>query len=226
MNRRNLIRIIAVEIMLVPFALWAGDDDRSHRRPGGPRPAMTDEQVADVLEFVKAHWPEYHTRLRQVRRENPRRFRMMIRAAAHRMKQFTSLSEEEREARIRESKLKIEIYRLSKQYRSAETDERKQAIRAELKQTVGEAFDVEQTVREYSLQRLESQLRQLRRDLGKRAERRDEIISERVEDIIRARYRVFRDRRPDRRRSADGPMRGGPSHERPDDADPDDEPEF
>jgi hypothetical protein len=180
MKYRRLILILAVELMLMPFVLWADDDapPMGHRR--GP---MSDEQIQEVLEFVKTHWPEYHGRLLEVREENPRRFRMMIRAAAHRMHRFESMSEEEQQAHIRESKLKIEIYRLSREYRLAEEDQ-KPALRKKLHQTVAEAFDVEQKVREYGLQRLESQLRQLRKDLKQRSERREEIIDKRVESII------------------------------------------
>lgn len=220
MTSRTLRLIVAIEILLLPLALWAGEADGDalmapphagpmdgppngppdHPGDAPPRDRgreLTEAETAEVLEFVKEHWPEYHARMLQVKEENPRRFRMIVRAAAHRMNQLQGMSEEERDARVRESKLKIEIYRLSQEYRQARNPEDKLALKKEIRTNVAEAFDLEQKVREYGLERLESQLRQLREQLKKRDEQRGEIIDERVEDILRARPGRERGDRPD-----------------------------
>ncbi len=215
MKQRTLILIVAVEVLLLPLVLWAGDEPAETSVPGngphemdelgpppegppdrpphGPPPGrghrqrraeLNEEEIEEVLDFIQTHWPEYHSRLLDVRENNPRRFRMMIRAAAHRMEQFEGMSEEEREARIRLSKVKVEIYRLSAAYREANNETTQNALREEIRQSVAEAFDLDQKLREYGLARLEAQLRELRKELQSRTQRREEIIDERVNDIL------------------------------------------
>jgi hypothetical protein len=215
MKQRTLMLIVAVEVLLLPLALWAGDEaaetpapqtpprdvDALGAPPEGPpdgpphgpphgrgnrdrRRELNEEEIEEVLDFIQAHWPEYHSRLLDVRENNPRRFRMMIRAAAHRMEQFEGMSEQEREARIRQSKVKVEIYRLSAAYREADNETTKNALREEIRLRVAEAFDLDQKLREYGLARLEAQLRELRKELQSRAERREAIIAEHMEDIL------------------------------------------
>ncbi|HVW01366.1 MAG TPA: hypothetical protein VHB77_13530, partial [Planctomycetaceae bacterium] len=75
--------------------------------------------------------------------------------------------------------------RLMSDYSRLEDDNERAAIVRELTRVIGKHFDIRQNVRERELERLEAQIRTLREIHQKRARLRDEIIQERVRQLLR-----------------------------------------
>ena len=74
---------------------------------------------------------------------------------------------------------------LLSKYRTASKSEDRDHLLSDVSKTVAEQFDVRQRMREKELQRLEDQLKRLRQVHQQRAEQKDRIVNDHVQQLVR-----------------------------------------
>ncbi len=161
-------------------------DDRAGDRPNHARPDP--QQILVVLNDVMPHLAK---RLEAVREQDERRFGMMVRRMGPRLRELIH----DRQAnprlyqlKVSESRLGFETLQLVRQLRQAQADqqspEKLQSIRDELHQVVADHFDVRQKLLEAKVAEMEKRLEQTREELADRAQRRDQLIDQRLEAVV------------------------------------------
>jgi type IV secretory pathway VirB4 component len=152
---------------------------------------MGEKEIEEVMAFLKNNLPELHERMERLRETNKRRFHMMMkRRIGPRMRDLMNLPQEVRQAHIRDSQLKIKVFRVARNLQEADTTEQKNKYRKQLQKLLAEQFDVEQKVRQYRLKQLEEQLDRLKKDLEQREKDRDDIIADRLKRLATRRRPV------------------------------------
>jgi polyhydroxyalkanoate synthesis regulator phasin len=173
------------------------DDDRDRRRgpphhgpPNGRRPfgrrhvppmfrELTDEQIEEILAFVKEKMPWRYDNLTKWQEEKPEFFRRMCRRLRFEIGQLKRLKKENPkayEAALEEHRLRARAAELAARARQAESDEAREKTKAELRGVLERLFDAEGKAREAQIHELEERIAHLRRQLAERAEKRDRII--------------------------------------------------
>lgn len=74
-------------------------------------------------------------------------------------------------------------FELSQRYRNAPMDQR-DALKEEIQQTVAKHFEARQKRRAMQLERMERDLKQMRNELSRRNDARDQIIQRRLSELI------------------------------------------
>ncbi|MFO8013219.1 MAG: hypothetical protein R6X20_07930 [Phycisphaerae bacterium] len=185
-------------------------DDRDHDRdrphgpprrgpPGGGRPPfgrrhvppmfqeLTDEQVDEILAFVKEKMPWRYERLKAWQEEKPEFFRRMCRRLRFEIGQLKRLKKdnpEAYEAALEEHRLRARAAELAARARKAESEEAREKTKAELRGVLERLFDAERRAREAQIHELEERIAHLRRQLAERAEKRDRIIDWLLERLM------------------------------------------
>lgn len=161
-------------------------DDRHGDRPGHQAPDP--DQVLAVLNDVMPHLAR---RLEAVRQQDARRFGVMIRRMGPRLRELIHDKQENPELyqlKVSESRLGFQTIQLIRQLRQAQADpqnqEKAQAIRDELRQVVAEHFDLRQRLLEAKVAAMEKRLEQTREELADRAQRREQLIDQRMEQLL------------------------------------------
>ncbi len=161
----------------------------SYRGSGGSRRPLSEERVAELLEGIKKDRPEMHEKLIQLRKSDPRAFTESLRRIDYYVRRWESQPPEVREIYTRLRKNGFEVMRLSRAYRS-ETDASKKAeIRQKIKALAASRFDDEQKLKEYRLQQLAKQLKELEEEVAERAGQREKHIDRSVERLLKPRRR-------------------------------------
>jgi DNA repair exonuclease SbcCD ATPase subunit len=215
MKHKALILIVTAELLAMPLVLLAGNDDfgsteprsegrdrsklsskRADKAKSAPRrqregrDGMGEKEIEEVMAFLKNNLPELHERMERLRETNKRRFHMMMRRMWPRMRDLMNLPQEVRQAHIRDSQLKIKVFRAARNLQEADTTEQKNKYRKQLQKLLAEQFDVEQKVRQYRLKQLEEQLDHLKKNLEQREKDRDKIIADRLKRLANRRRPV------------------------------------
>jgi hypothetical protein len=192
-----------------PFSRGPGSArDGAHDRPHGPprrgphgdgRPPfgrrhvppmfqeLTDEQVEEILAFVKEKMPWRYERLKEWQEKKPEFFRRMCRRLRFEIGQLKRLQKDNPkayEAAIEEHRLRARAAELADRARGAEAEADRQKAKAELRDVLTRLFDAEGKAREAQIRELEGRIHQLREQLAERAEKRDRIIDWMLERLM------------------------------------------
>ena len=169
----------------------AGPPGEWSRGRTGPRPGIfgpvTDEEVAQILEFLGQYLPEIRVDLEKMRDENPSLFQAYMRRMRFEIRQLKSLRQEDEKAfqnALEEKRLRHRARDLAARIRAGTNDADRERLRTELREVVGKLFDVELITREAHLKRLEEQLKRLREELKESGTRRAQEIEQRLERFI------------------------------------------
>lgn len=163
-----------------PGAMGDAFGGRRHRRPE----RLTEQQQAELLAAMQKHYPEAAKHLAELKKRNPRRYRVALAMLWRRHQQLQAMPAEQREVIVKEKRLRVTIARLQRALEAATESAERERLGKQLAKTVGELFDVEQTRFRQRLARLEAHVKRLREELSDRQQRRDEIIAERVEALL------------------------------------------
>lgn len=170
---------------------WPAAPGEWPRSRSGPKPGIfgpvTDEEVAQILEFLGQYLPEIRVDLEKMRDENPSLFQAYLRRMRFEIRQLKSLREEDEKAfqnALEEKRLRHRSRDLAARIRASTNDAERERLRAELREVVGKLFDAELLTREAHLKRLEEQLKRLREELKESGTRRTEEIEQRLERLI------------------------------------------
>ncbi|NOY80973.1 MAG: hypothetical protein GXP31_08195 [Kiritimatiellaeota bacterium] len=155
---------------------------RGEFSPRGNRKWDPTAQLKGWLEKLKKEKPEEFEELMKLREEEPAEFRKRISALARehfQKRRLDNMPPEERHC--------IE---LSRKYAEADDPAAKQQVKAELQEAVQQAFDARIRQRLERLERMENELKRIRRQIEERKANRDKICQARVEELTRdPRYR-------------------------------------
>jgi len=177
---------------------WAKDRDKAR--------SLSKEDEKKLLAFVKQHHPRMYERLTDLRQDNEARYKRSLRRIWPRFEMLMAMPKEIREAHIKETSLKVELFKTARKLHNTKDEKKRSEIVAKLRELIAERFDIQQKVRLYRLKQMEKQLERLEKDLKQRAADRDKIIEshleryqkrlERRDGESRFRRRRRRDRKP------------------------------
>jgi hypothetical protein len=176
----------------------AGDRERDHMRggfgagpgmPGGP--SISEEHMAVLMGVINDVMPRIGQRLEAMKETNPRQYRAAMLRIGGRVRHLVELKQRGNEAlyqlEVRDARLKLEtaelVHALRDARRDGADDERVETLRQQLRRTVQEHFEVRQAKLEREVAELEQRLDYLREQLSDRAERRDELIESRIDQL-------------------------------------------
>ena len=195
MSKRTTLILAAAVITAGALVLSASDapnDTRPARvRPGrrgaGPKGPhrLTEQQEQKLLKVLADKRPEYHKRLLELRESNPRRYRLAMAGMWRWYQRLQRMPREEREAYLKMQEARIKALRLARAIRGEKDDQKIAKLKEQLREAAAEQFQAEQVRFEARLVRLEEHVKRLRADLKDRKQRRDQIIAERIERLLR-----------------------------------------
>lgn len=162
---------------------WHGEKQGGERGEHGER----GERMEKLLGRIKDKNPEQYENLMRLKEENPELFREklqeMVREFKKQGKRRRRMDPETRERMQEIRKLENESRELSKQYRNAESEDEKKNIAGDLKAILVKIFDLKLLSKQKEVERVESDLKELKDLLKKREESRDEVIQNRFDEL-------------------------------------------
>ena len=142
----------------------------------------------EVAAFVRQTFPDLSRRLERLRTENPTLFQLKRQEVAREALRLLELRERNPELfqlSVEEIGLRGELDRLAADCRRQREGARADELRAELREKVGRAFELRQRIKEGEVAELERKLADLRDGLERRSERRDELIDQKLTELLR-----------------------------------------
>jgi len=173
-----------------------GPPGRGGRRPFGHQrvPPMfrdlTDQQIGEILTFVREKMPWRYERLRALQESSPDLFRRTCRRLRFEIDQLRRLEKgdpEAYQAAMEEHRLRTRAADLAARARQAGSTEERNRRVAELRGVLERLFDAERKAREAQVRQLEQRIHQLRQQLAERAEHRDRITEQLLERLLSGR---------------------------------------
>lgn len=159
-------------------------------RPAAPQQAsaqstqqhrgLTTEQEAATLAFLRAEHPALPERLAEQKVSDPPGYDQVMVKIHRFMVQRQDKPQDIREAMDREKRTQLAVARLFSGLRQNDDPSNASALSEKLRQAVATHFDAEQRLRAARLAQLDSQIRQLRRELQNQQLKREQIIDQRV----------------------------------------------
>jgi len=165
-------------------------------RRGGFR--VTAEQEAELLAVLKEKRPDFHARLTRLSKEDKRSYRRALGGAWRWYQRWKRMSPQEKAAVKEITNARLRVGRVIRAVREAKRPPTAEQ-RAELLDAITKALQAEQALQTIRIKKLEKEIQRLKEDLRDRAERRKEIIAERLERTLRATTRPARPKRPKHR---------------------------
>ncbi len=159
---------------------------RASKGRGGSRqtaPALTEEQSEELLAFLKRHYKQRYDWLTKLKSSDPAGYDRSLRWSWRLYQQFQGLPPEVQQASIRLVDSRVRIGKLVQKLREAKP-EGTPALVEELRAAVGEQLDDEHVFNRYRLSMLEKRIADLRAELRRQVEQRDQVIDERLEHLL------------------------------------------
>jgi len=173
-----------------------GGMHRGHR----PTP-LTKDQEAELLKHLAQYQPELSKRMEDLRKRDERMYRHALSRMWGYYRKLQDLPEPLRKRIYAKEAARRKMYRLLNAFKDVATSEEKTKLTAELREAVTVQFEAEQAEREYRLTQLAKQIESIRAELKDRQAQRDQIITKRVESLVKMSARL-------------GPQGPGPHGER------------
>lgn len=154
------------------------------------RSPLSLEQINQVMQLIADFDPQRHAELVRIQEVNNELFVGEIRREAFRRALDLELQSNDPEGyqlRLDDHSAQRRTLNLQIRYQQAQTrpdDGELQSIETQLRDLVGEHFDIRQKIREHELDQLEDQLAGLRVRLERRLAQRDQLIQRRVERLL------------------------------------------
>ena len=146
---------------------------------------LTEKQEAELLEHLAKHQPRIFKRLAELRGKDERNYRFSLGWAWRFYSHLKELPEQLRSKVLAKEEARRRIYHLLTDIHEAKTDAEKKRLVGELRAPVTVMFGAEQAEREHRLTQLAEEIERVRAELKARLARRDEIIAERIELLLK-----------------------------------------
>ncbi len=203
-----LIILLIASVGVLTFAQGPGPDDRTGGPPPqgerdrddmgprrddwrGPDKPMDAQQLLEAMEVLKKIDPEKAEKLQQALDKNPDRVGQVINENFPHLGRFMSWRKYDPEGfdlRVEDMALSRQTHECAKRLREAldKGDDEIAAIEeVQLRELVTEHFDIRQQIREHDLVKLKEKIAELLEQLEDRLNKRESIIDERIEELIK-----------------------------------------
>lgn len=142
----------------------------------------------EVIEFVQRHFPERAQKLEELRRTDRERYlkeRRQLMGKIQRLMELEKNNPRLFALTLEDIKLERKLNQLARTARESTDDGARARYRKELEVAVLEAFELRARLKQAELDDLEAQVDELRASLKRREERREELVSQRVEQLLK-----------------------------------------
>ncbi len=182
-----------------------GPDGGGPGRPGDPQPVtLTPEQRAEILALVKEHMPEMYARLESLREKDPGAEDRIVSRFAPMFLDFLELREADpiaADLKIREFQTGAAIMRAIGEVRAAKfakepDSERLRTAVADLRSRIVDQIEIRLAVHEHEIATIRERLARAERELAEERSKRDTLVEEKVDQILRDLDRRERRGRP------------------------------
>jgi len=191
---KNKISFVLWLILIISIAGYVN----AQQRPQNPRnrpmlnrqnvQRLTQEQEEAALEHVKATYPEErYQKLQDLKGTRPAIYNRLVQKAYQEMQYLENLKErdpEMYEAMKEKRELEIQTKQLVDQYKNTENETEKVNLKNQISELLNKIFDIRQENRQKEIERLEKRLAEAKENNKKRLQNKDEIIAERLEDLL------------------------------------------
>lgn len=176
-----------------------GREPREPREPregreGGPRPPnppmpprqLTDEEAAEVMEFLRTWDPYRVERMEQNRDRNPHDYMRLLTESYFEMKRVQELQKSNPEAfesMKKERSLEMQSFKLGEKIRATQDAAEKEKLKAELTPILSELFDIREKRKDDEIRRLEEDLKRLKEQVEKRRKNKEAIVEKRRREL-------------------------------------------
>ena len=169
----------------------------------------TAEQEKELLAALKKWHPARYRRLTELKKTRPRLYRRYVAAAWRWYLRWRDLPKEVKKAAIVKHNTHMKVWKVLREIRSADSEQRRSELTGELRKLVAKHFDAEQTERQYRLKELQKRLQRLSAEQTRRLKDRDKIINDRVKRLLSGKPpRPKAPKRNDRHKSMSDPSEG------------------
>ncbi len=149
---------------------------------------LSSEQEEAVLEHVKATYPEErYQKLLDLKDTRPAIYNRLLQKAYQEIEYLERLKErdpEMYEAMKEKRELEIQTKQLVDQYKNTENEAEKEKLKNQISELLNKIFDIRQKNREKEIERLEKRLAEAKENNEKRLQNKEEIIAERLKDLL------------------------------------------
>jgi len=148
---------------------------------------VTDEQVENILAFVRKYMPWRVESLQKMQESEPEQFRQLCRRLRFEVSQLLHLKDRDEAAfhkAIEERRIRMRAAELAQRVRETRSPQEREALVQELRGVINEMFELEMATQEAHIRGLEERIEQLRRELRDRAEHRREIVEQRLREAM------------------------------------------
>jgi hypothetical protein len=142
----------------------------------------------EVIEFVQRHFPERAQKLEELRRTDRERYlkeRRQLMSKIQRLMELEKNNPRLFALTLEDIKLERKLNQLARTARESTDAGAREHYRKELEVAVLEAFELRARLKQAELDDLEAQVDELRASLKRREERREELVSQRVEQLLK-----------------------------------------
>ncbi len=137
---------------------------------------MTPEQEKATLAFLQEYFPDDYDNALRLQTADRRAYERLMRARWWFSQNLKRYPQDMRGAYIEQYRTTAEIWRICRKLPEVRDDARRQALESQLSEAAVRLFDAEQVIRRYRLTQLAERLVQLRKELKRRADERDQEI--------------------------------------------------
>ena len=139
-------------------------------------------KIRKKIEKMCKENPEEFERLMKLRKEDPKAFKKEIHKRYK--EQFKKDNPEafKKMKEMKETHKKIKL--LNQEYQKCEDADKKKEIKQQMRDLIGNAFDVTQEFREKEINNLEKKTKELRKKVRKRGKNKDEMVDLRLKGLI------------------------------------------
>ncbi len=165
-----------------------GEGRNGPRPPNPPMPPrqLSDEEVAEVLEFLRGWDPYRVQRLEQFRERNPHDYMRTLQESYFEMKRVQEMQKSNPEAfeeMKKERGLEMQSFQLGEQIRKSEDAAEKDKLKADLKPVLEQLFDVREKHKDQEIARLEEDLKRLKEQVEKRRKNKESVVERRLREL-------------------------------------------
>lgn len=185
--------------------------------PGGPRrrgagPPMgrweelSEVQRQHVERFIEEHFPSLFLELQRLKEHNPQQYARRMMRIGPRMLGLADLARSDPQRghlAIRERQLHLQIREIARDFRRSSEDQDRRRLRKRVHELCADVFDCQLDRRALEVSELEARLAELKGRLAESKRMREELITQRVKEVLEA-----------------PPRRGPPNDQRRDGTDP------
>lgn len=156
--------------------------------PGGPRPMRTPVSAEDrekAIAWLKENEPTRLERLGELKQQRPDEHERAMNQVAMEVRDLLAMKQNDPkryERRMSQRKLDYRANELAEKIVGSKQDTA--AERKELKDVLGQLFDLREEDREQELKRLEEELVRLKETMAKRRASKDKLVERRMEDML------------------------------------------